>query len=492
MSLNIREIRIQKLKRLEEVGMEPFPSKVNRDRTLKEATLLFGKPNFAEFFVKVVGRVMAIRAQGSIIFFEIDDGTAKIQGLLQKGNLIANPALFETFNEVVDIGDILQLEGTLLITKRGENTVNVTSWAMAAKSLLPLPEKWSGLKDQELKLRLRYLDMIFDSELKEILIKKSIFWNSVRSFLLSEGFVEVETPVLENTTGGADARPFVSHHNALDIDVFLRISCGELWQKRLLVAGFNKTFEIGRIFRNEGISPEHAQDYTQMEFYCAYANYEDGMKLVERMYKKVAFNTFGTTKFKIGDFEVDLNDEWKKYDYVETIEGMTGVNILKNTLIEIEKKLIELGVKFDKKQAWNINRATDLLWKWCRKRIAGPGFLVGVPKSMSPLAKEDSEHPGLTERFQPIIAGSELGNGYSELNDPIDQAERFSEQAILREGGDEEAQMFDKDFIEALEYGMPPACGFGLSERVFSFLANKPIRETQTFPLMRPISSSDK
>jgi lysyl-tRNA synthetase class 2 len=335
-----------------------------------------------------------------------------------------------------------------------------------------------------MKLRKRYLDILLDPKLRDLFVKKSKFWNAIRSFLLTEGFLEVETPVLENTTGGADARPFATHHNALDLDVYLRISCGELWQKRLMVAGYDKVFEIGRIFRNEGISPEHAQDYTQLEFYWGYANFEDGMALVERMYRHVAKEAFGTLEFTIGNFTVDLGKKWERYDYRETIKEYTDIDISTATLPDIEAALKRLKVDYDKK-GWNKIRAIDTLWKYCRKKISGPGFLVNVPVEMSPLAKLSPDGKTV-EQFQPIIAGSEVGKGYSELNDPIDQAARFQTQQDMRDQGDDEAQMFDREFVEALEHGMPPTCGFGVSERLFAFLANKPIREAQLFPLMRP------
>ncbi|KKR46938.1 MAG: lysyl-tRNA synthetase [Parcubacteria group bacterium GW2011_GWC1_40_13] len=244
-------------------------------------------------------------------------------------------------------------------------------------------------------------------------------------------------------------------------------------------------FEIGRQFRNEGMDTEHLQDYTQMEFYWAYADYKDGMKLTEEMYKYVAEKTFGTLKFKIKDFDIDLGGKWVIYDYDEIIKNKTGIDVLNTNLEEIERKLRELEIDYSR-EGFNMNRGIDNLWKYCRKQIAGPGFLTGLPVEMSPLAKRDEANPRLTQKFHPIIAGSEIGNGYSELNDPIDQAERFAEQAKLREEGDEEAQMNDYEFVEALEYGMPPTCGFGVSERLFSFLMNKPARECQIFPLLKP------
>jgi lysyl-tRNA synthetase class 2 len=307
----------------------------------------------------------------------------------------------------------------------------------------------------------------------------------MREFLIGEGFLEVETPVLENTAGGADASPFITHHNALDIDVYLRISMGELWQKRLMVAGFEKTFEIGRQFRNEGMSAEHLQDYTQMEFYWAYTDYKKGMEFVEKFYKHVVQEALGTLKFSVGKFDIDLGNKWETYDYRETIRKMTGIDIMKTNISEIEKKLKELKIDYDKK-GFNITRAIDNLWKYCRKSIGGPGFLINVPVVMEPLAKRIEGNEGFVQRFQVILGGSEMGKGYSELNDPIDQAERFAEQQKLRDEGDDEAQMEDNDFVEAMEYGMPPTFGFGVSERLFSFLMNRPARECQIFPLMKP------
>lgn len=485
----IREGRLAKLQKLKDAGIDPYPFNSHFDYYIGDLVSNFEKVEKEGKEISIVGRVLSLRAQGGLVFFNIYDGTGKFQGLIKSEDV--EEKVWDLFNTVLDIGDFIEITGTVFVTKRGEKTLQVKNWRMLTKSLLPLPEKWHGLQDIDERLRHRYLDILFNPEVKELIEKKARFWQSMREFLIKEGFLEVETPILENTTGGADARPFVTHHNALDIDVYLRISCGELWQKRLMVAGFPKIFEIGRIFRNEGMSAEHAQDYTQMEFYYAYSDYEKGMDLVERMYKHVAEETFGTLQFKIKEFDIDLGKKWERYDYVETIEKMTGINIMSAELKEIEDKLHELKVQYDKK-GWNKMRAIDNLWKYCRKKIAGPGFLIGVPKEISPLAKSDPQNPTVTQRFQPIIAGSEVGNGYSELNDPIDQAERFFEQTKLRELGDEEAQMFDHEFVEALEYGMPPTCGFGVSERLFAFLANKPVREAQIFPLTKPKNTDER
>ncbi len=478
----IRRERIRKHDMLKEKGINPYPSKVPRTHSIDEVRVSFDALVASAASVSITGRVMAIRGQGAIQFIVLDDGTAQIQAVLKRDTIGDEKMSF--FGEVVDMGDFVSISGTPFTTQRGEVSVLVLDWVMASKSLLPLPDKWSGLQDEEEKMRKRYLDILTNPELKDLFIKKAKFWQAMRTMLINEGFLEVETPVIEVTTGGADARPFSSHHWALDIPVFNRISCGELWQKRLMIAGYPKTFEIGRIFRNEGMSPEHAQDYTQMECYSAWENFEEGMAFVERMYRHVAQEAFGTQKFEIRGFDIDLSKPWERYDYAETIHKMTGIDINKATQEELDAKLKELGVRFDKK-GWNRMRAIDNLWKWCRKQIAGPGFLINAPVEMAPLAKVAKDGKTV-EMYQPIIAGSEVGRGYSELNDPIDQRNRFEEQQKMRDNGDEEAQMADMEFVEALEHGMPPTSGFGVSERLFSFLANKPIREAQLFPLVKP------
>lgn len=481
--LNEREERIKKLEEIKKLKINPYPSKSKRSHTISEILNDFDNLENKKTKLTVAGRLRSKRSHGNLTFSNLQDNSGQIQIAFSKKEIGAEK--YKTLTKLMDIGDFLEISGSCFTTHKGEKSIMASGYELLTKSIKPLPEKWHGLKDEEEKLRKRYLDIIFSEEEKELIIKKSKFWQAVRNFMNDNGFLEVETPVLEVTTGGADARPFITHHNALDIDVYLRISMGELWQKRLMVAGLEKTFEIGRQFRNEGMDSEHLQDYTQMEFYWSYADYEDGMQLVEKLYKYAAQETFGTLKFKIKEFEVDLGKKWERYDYRETVMKHTGIDILKTNEEEIKDKLDELEVEYDKK-GFNITRAIDNLWKYCRKKISGPGFLVGVPITVSPLAKRDDKYNDIAQRFQPIIAGSELGNGYSELNDPIDQAKRFCEQQKLREAGDEEAQMFDHEFVEALEYGMPPTCGFGMSERVFSFLADKSMRECQIFPLMKP------
>ena len=476
----IRDARIAKIKILEEKGVNPYPAESKRELTLAEAVASFADLEKSKEKKWIAGRIMSIRGQGAIIFITLFDGTANFQGLLKK-DIIGEEKL-NFWNEVVDIGDFVEVQGSFFTTNRGEKTLEATDWRMLSKSLRPLPEKWHGLVDIEERFRKRYLDILMNPEIRELFEKKSKFWDVTREFMKRKGFLEVETPTIETTTGGAEATPFKTHHNDYDLDVYLRISIGELWQKRLMAAGFPKTFEIGRAYRNEGTSPEHAQEFTNMEFYWGYANYNDGMELVREMYIEIAQKVFGTTKFTAKGYTFDLADEWKKVDYAEEIKSQAGIDIYTATEKEMEGKLQELGVKYDGN---NKERLMDTLWKFCRKNIAGPAFLINHPKLVAPLAKSNDDKRTV-QRFQPIFAGSEVGNGYSELNDPIDQNERFEVQQKLIDKGDTEAMMPDHEFVEMLEHGMPPTCGFGFGERMFAILADKPLRELQMFPLMKP------
>ena len=479
----LRTTRLNKLDLLKKSGMDAYPAKVPHDFSLKDA-----RTRFVEFSetgeggktVSLAGRVMAIRGQGAILFLVLDDGSATFQAVVKKDTL--EEKLFKLLAEAVDIGDVISVSGTFFTTQRGEQSILVKSWTMASKSLLPLPEKWHGLVDPDEKLRKRYLDFIMDPEIRELFYKKAKFWDVTRAFMKEHGFLEVETPTLETTTGGAEATPFKTHHNDYDLDVFLRISVGELWQKRLMAAGFPKTYEIGRVYRNEGSSPEHLQEFTNLEFYWSYADYNDGMDLVVKLYRKLAEEVFGTTKFTYKDHTFDLADEWQKIDYAGEIKKQTGVDIAVADDSEIKKKLAELKVSYD---GTNRERLIDTLWKHCRKNISGPAFLVNHPILVAPLAKSLKENTAVVQMFQPIIAGSEIGRGYSELNDPIDQRKRFEEQKKLLESGDTEAMMPDWEFVEMLEHGMPPTCGYGFGERLFAILANRPMRELSMFPLVR-------
>ena len=473
----ITDERKRKLEQLRKAEINPYPTRFDKKHTCLQALK-------SKLGAKVItaGRLIRKRNLGKITFCVLRDETSDIQIVFQAGE--TPKKTFEFFDKFFDSGDIIGIFGKVIKTKTGEISILVDKVEMLSKSVLPLPEKFHGLQDEDDRLRKRYLDIAMNPEIREMFVRKSKFWQTTREFLLDKGFLEVDTPVLENVPGGAEAKPFITHHNALNTDVYLRIS-DELWLKRLVVARYPKVFEIGRIFRNEGMDAEHLQDYTQVEFYWAYADYNDGMKLVEEMYKKIAKDVFGTLKFKIREFTVDFSKKWEIYDYVAIIKKMTGIDVLKADLNQMEKKLKELKVDYDKK-GLNRNRAMDNLWKYCRKKISGPGFLINVPVELEPLAKKSEKNPRVVERFQIILAGSEIGKGFSELNDPLDQMNRFEYQKKLREQGDEEAQRMDKDYVEALKHGMPPAFGFGVSERLFSFLENKPIRETVIFPLMKP------
>lgn len=475
--------RLKKLENLKSLGIDPYPSKIN---LIGEKISSEKAREMAEGIMILAGRVMTVRGQGKILFIDLADQEGKFQIVLKVDNL--GEEKIKIFFDNIDAGDFVAFSGTLFTTKRGEKSLEASDFQILTKSILPMPSTFYGIENEEEKLRKRYLDFALNKDKRDLFFKKALFWKSVRDFLMDRGFLEVETPTLETTTGGAEARPFKTFHNDYDLDVYMRICVGELWQKRLMAASFEKTFEIGRAYRNEGSSPEHLQEFTNCEFYVAYMDYNEGMKLVREMYIEVAKKTFGKTKFNIRGHEFDLEVEWPEIDYVSEILSRTGINVIEATETDMKNKLSELEVKWD---GDNKERLTDTLWKYCRKQISGPVFLVNHPLIVAPLAKPNTD--GKTaQQFQPIIAGSEVGRGYSELNDPIVQIENFKKQQKLLEGGDEEAMMPDWEFAEMLEHGMPPTFGYGFGERLFSFLAELPIRETQLFPLVKPKNNSNE
>ena len=476
-------IRREKLAELTENGESPYLiTKYEINSNTKQ--ILEDFDSFEGKEVKLAGRLMSKRNMGKANFINIADFHGTIQAYVRMEEV--GEQKYADFKKW-DIGDIVGILGKVFKTKTGEISIHAQDLELLSKSLSPLPEKFHGLKDPEIRFRHRYLDLIVNSDQKQLFVKKQLFWNTIRNFLSEKGFLEVETPVLEVTSGGAAATPFKTHHNALDIDVFLRISMGELWQKKLLVAGFDKTFEIGRQFRNEGMSYEHLQDYTQMEFYWAYADCSDGMELIKEMYRKVTGVVMGCSKFISRGFEIDMDKEWVLYDFETVIKEKFGIGIYESDIKQIKDKLDELNVAYDPKQ--NYWRLIDVLWKEARRELSGPGFLVGQPVQLNPLPKRKKEDPRKADQIQVIIAGSEIGNGYAELNDPVDLENRFKEQREMGNVGDTEAHSHDQDFIEALCYGMPPAFGFGVSERLFSYMMDKPMRECVLFPLMKPISN---
>ncbi len=477
----IRGERLKKLNLLKEKGIHAYPASTSRGVSVDEVIRNFDALAADKKAVTIAGRVMSLREHGGIVFADMYDGTGKFQTLFKKDNL---GETYDLFMSTVDIGDFIEAEGTCFTTKRGEMTLDVTRWNMLTKSLLPLPEKWHGLQDAEERYRKRYLDILMDPGVKDVFVKKARFWKSVRDFLHSKGFMEVETPVLEASPGGADAEPFQTHLNALDIDLYLRIS-PELYLKRLMAAGFEKIFEIGRIFRNEGIDREHLQDYTQLEFYWAYADYKMLMDFVKELYQKVVFDTLGAYTHPWNGTTIDWGGEWKTYDYYEMMRKETGIDLTTATDEMLRNSAREMGL--DPEKHLGKGRVIDLIFKKAvRPKLVQPGFLINPPLDVEPLAKRLEIDPGRVQRIQVMAAGSELGKGFSELNDPLDQRARMEEQLSLREAGDKEAQRLDDDFLEMLEHGIPPTAGFGFSERLFSVLLDKPVRETTYFPLMRP------
>ncbi|HTR19112.1 MAG TPA: lysine--tRNA ligase [Candidatus Paceibacterota bacterium] len=480
---DIRAERLRKLDILKAARMEAYPADSHRDTSNADALAHFDELEQSAKKIKIGGRVMSLRGQGGIMFADLFDGTGKMQIVLQGSEM--EKADFELFANAVDVGDFVEVSGIAFKTKRGEHSLQVKKWRMLAKSLLPIPDEWFGLKDEEKILRERYLDILLNPETRAMFERRARFWNSIRYFLIERGFLEVETPVLDTSPGGADARPFSTHHNALDIDISLRISL-ELPLKRLLVAGYPKVFEIGRVFRNEGQSREHLQDYTMLETYEAFSDLRHGGDFVKELYRYVAKEVYGKYTFEINGHTVDLADEWKVIDFCQIIKETFGIDPL--TCTEEEAIQAVRDAKIEVGEELNLPRAMDHLWKSIRKTISGPAFLVGTPVYLSPLAKRFAPNPKTVERLQVLIAGSEVGNGYSELNDPQDQRARFEEQQKLRDAGDDEAQRLDEDYIRAMEYGMPPAFGFGVSERLFAFFENKPAHLAQLFPLLRPKS----
>jgi lysyl-tRNA synthetase class 2 len=480
----LEELRIErrkKIARLKEAGMEAYPARTERDTTVSE----FQK-NFERFKKEgaervLAGRVRSLRKHGAITFFDLFDGTGTVQAYLKKE--VLGDELFSLFDETVDEGDFVEVAGVATLTQRGVPSIEPVRWKMLTKSLRPIPDSFYGLKDEEERLRKRYLDILVNPETRALIEKRSIFWDTMRTFLKDRGFLEVETPTLEIAPSGAEATPFKTRHNDFDLDVYLRISVGELWQKKLMASGIEKTFEIGRIYRNEGSSSEHVQEFTNMECYSAYTSYREGMEFVRELYRALAEATFGKTAFTTRGHTFDLSAQWETIDYRTAVMEKTGIDVLNTTEKDVRARLKEMNVPAEGK---TFERLIDTLWKATRKSISGPAFLINHPVFVSPLSKSHADNPKLTERFQVMLAGSEVGNGFSELNDPDEQRVRFENQQKLIEKGDPEAMVPDFEFVEALEYGIPPTFGFGTGERLFAFLADKPIREVTIFPLMKP------
>lgn len=480
----LRDERLRKLDELKKLGVNAYPAVSHRDQPIS-----FVVDNFAKAEAKTVtvaGRITSIRKFGKLAFVVIRDASGEVQ-LFWKRNDAAvdhtNSELSQSELNLLDAGDFVEAKGSVIKTQTGEISVDVAKLRLLTKSLRPMPTAQDGFIDKEQRLRRRYVDINVNHDVYDRFVRRSKFWQATRDFLNDEGFIEINIPVLEHTTGGADANPFVTHMDALDQDFYLRIS-HELPLKRLIGAGYEKVYDIGARFRNENYSDEHLPEHIAMESYTAYQDYKEGIKFYERLMKDVAQKTWGTLKFEdVHGFKIDLSGKWPIVKYADIMKKYYNVDVFKPNLVQLKKILTDNKVKLDGDV--NIGRAMDSVWKLVRRQSSGPFWLVDEPVSISPLAKQDPANPLVSQRFHPVIAGTELGNGYSELNDPQDQLARFLEQQGLRDAGDDEAQMLDIDFVEMLEYGMPPTCGWGYSERFFWFFEGVTAREGVPFPQLR-------
>jgi lysyl-tRNA synthetase class 2 len=480
----LRDERLRKLQELKKLGINAYPAKSNRTHRLSEISTKFDDLDSSE--VSVTGRIQSIRKFGKIAFITIRDQSGSLQLFLSKESVELLDASDSRigFQQIplIDPGDFIEARGNVIKTQTGEVSVDVKVLRLLTKSLRPMPLEREGFRNKEERLRRRYVDMNVNLNVRDRFVRRSKFWQATRDFLNLHGFVEVNIPVLEHTTGGADANPFVTHMDALNQDFYLRIS-HELPLKRLVGAGFEKVYDIGPRFRNENYSDEHLPEHVAMEWYWAYADWRDGMNVMTEMYRAVLQAAFGTLQFKVNGFEIDMAKEWEEWDYAETIKKHYDIDVYDCSLDRVKKALADN--KLEVEQTENKARGIDKLWKNIRKDVAGPIWLINTPLFISPLAKTNRDSPNTVERFQPVIAGTELGNGWSELNDPVDQLQRFLEQQNMRDSGDDEAQMLDIDYVEMLEYGMPPACGWGYSERVFWIFEGVSAREGVPFPQLR-------
>lgn len=472
--------RHERLSELVSQGKNPF-EEVRFDKTHSSEEITNNFESLEGKDVTVAGRIVSRRLMGKASFCHILDSEGKLQ-LYVKSDDIED---YEDFKKL-DIGDIIGVTGYVFKTRTGEISVHAKSLKLLAKSLLPLPEKYHGLKDPDLRYRQRYVDLIANPEVKSTFIMRSKIITAVREYLNNNGFTEVDTPILNSIAGGASAKPFVTHHNTLDISMFLRIA-PELYLKRLIVGGFEKVYELGRMFRNEGMSIKHNPEFTMIELYQAYADFNDMITLTENIYDFVIKKTTGNYKITYQGQEVDLKPPYKRLTMIEAVREYTGLDFDKLTAEEAAEKLKKMGLEPAINASWG-----ELLYSafdaFTESKLLQPVFICDYPIEVSPLAKKKKDDPRLTERFEFFITAREMGNAYSELNDPIDQKERFMRQAQLREGGDEEAQMTDDDFVTALSYGMPPTGGLGLGlDRMIMLLTDSfSIRDVILFPTMKP------
>lgn len=476
--------RLGKLEAVKKSGFNPYPEAVKRTHFLSEARGEFGSLSGSGKEVVLAGRVKSLREHGASAFLDIEDGTGKMQAFFKKDRL--GEKSYKFFSDVVDIGDFIEIRGTLFETKKGEKTIEAADFKMLSKSLRPLPEKWHGITDVEERFRKRYLDLIFNEEIRKKFELRSKIIKGIRDFMNKAGFLEVETPILQPIYGGARAKPFKTHLNALDLDLYLRIA-PELYLKRLLVGGFEKVYEIGRVFRNEGMDRSHNPDYTEMEFYWAYSDYKALMKFTEQMFEYLLLNVFGALQTNYEGKEIDFTAPWTRIEFSALLKKYTKINYEDLNKDALEKEARKLGVDVPKNSN-KVEIADEIYKKYCRPKIWQPTFIIHHPVGFQPLAKALEKEPHKLANFQLVIAGWEMLNSFSELNDPLEQKKRFEEQERYFEEGMEEAQRMDTDFIEALEYGMPPAAGWGMGiDRLVSLLTDShSLRDVILFPAMRP------
>ncbi len=476
------KIRYDKLAELREKGTDPYAIvKYDVDATSVEVKSDYQKYEGKE--ISMAGRLMSKRIMGKASFSHIQDSQGLMQIYVRRDDIGVDSYMEY---KKLDIGDVIGVKGVVFTTQTGEISLHVTEYTLFAKALLPLPEKYHGLKDEDLRYRQRYVDLIVNPEVKETFKKRSAIVAAIRNYLDSRGFMEVETPILNTIPGGAAARPFITHHNTLDIDMYLRIA-PELYLKRLIVGGFDKVYELGRLFRNEGMDVKHNPEFTTVELYEAYADYNDMMDLVEDMFVEVAEKVLGTTEISYQGTPISLKKGWPRVPMSTIVKEVTGLDFDNEDLAVLIKKANEMGVEIAEDECWG-KALYQVFDEKVEETLIDPIFIIDYPVEVSPLAKRKPSDPKLTERFEFFIYAREMGNAFSELNDPIDQKERFLKQVEARQKGDDEAQMMDEDFVNALSYGMPPTggLGIGIDRMVMLYTDNDSIRDVLLFPTMKP------
>lgn len=482
------QVRIDKMHKIEEHGWKPFGYRFLYTHRAADIAAQFDELSEKETEVKMAGRIMAIRGHGKTCFMDMQDKTGRIQVYVRKDVIgEENYALIK----LMDIGDTIGITGTAFRTHMGELSIKANSVEMLSKSLRPLPEKWHGLKDVETRYRQRYVDLIVNPEVRDTFVKRSQIIRSVREVLDSHDFLEVETPILNTIAGGAAARPFISYHNALDMQVYMRIA-PELYLKRLIVGGMDRVYEMGRVFRNEGIDNRHNPEFTSVEIYQAFADYRDMMDLTEEVVVKTAEKVLGTTTINYEGTTIELASPWKRMSMIEAVKEYSGKDFTNVTDLE-EARAIAKELNVAVEPSFGIGKIINACFEeYVEDKLIQPTFITGHPKEISPLAKSNPENPEITDRFEAYIYGREICNGFTELNDPIDQKERFLKQVEERANGDEEANMMDEDFVNALEYGLPPTGGLGIGiDRLVMFLTNSStIRDVLFFPTMKPLGKA--